>query len=129
MTDRKKKAGSREAHYEEEWSPTYGYRGLGDWALTRRAVENACANEGVELSREELNEGANIWFYSGVTLLFYDVQYGSGWDAFAAWFALTTGEKTPYFNEEELGNFYSGQCGRDPEHAAQQGVAQLSKSF
>lgn len=72
----------RAAHYEEEWSPAHGYRGEGFWSVTRRAVESACVNEGLELTDEELNTGANTWFYSGVTLLFYNEPYGSGWSAF-----------------------------------------------
>ena len=93
---------SKEAHYGEEWRPTHGYRGLGSWELTRKAVETACKNEGLELSAEELNQGANIWFYSGVTLQYMNEPYGSGWNGFAAWFRRVTGEKTPDFDEEAM---------------------------
>lgn len=91
-----------EAHYIEEWQPTHGYRGWGSWEITRKAVENACLNEGLDLSREELDEGTNIWFYSGVTLQFFHTQYGSGWNAFTAWFERVSGEKVPNFGEEEM---------------------------
>lgn len=97
---------STESHYTEEWRPTHGYRGMGSWKLTRKAVENACVNEGLELTEEELDRGANIWFYSGVTLLYFNAQYGSGWDAFVNWFEQVSGERTPNFGEEELGDFH-----------------------
>ncbi len=93
-------AHSTRAHYSEEWRPTHGYRGLGSWELTRKAVEIACKNEGLELTAEELNQGANIWFYSGVTLQYFDAPYGSGWNAFAAWFEQVTSENTPNFEGE-----------------------------
>lgn len=92
----------RSAHYGAEWSPAHGYRGEGFWSVTRRAVESACVNEGLELTKEELNEGTNIWFYSGVTLLFYDEPYGSGWTAFLSWFREISGESCPMFDEHEL---------------------------
>lgn len=96
---------ARYTHYSnKEWAPTHGYRGLGSWDITRQAVENACVNEGLELTQEELDEGADIWFYSGVTLRFSGGQYGSGWNAFIAWFERVSGEKTPNFDEEELEN-------------------------
>lgn len=93
---------SSEAHYTEEWSPTHGYRGLGNWELTRKAVETACTNAGLELSREELNLGANIWFYSGVTLQYFDEPYGAGWSAFVSWFQQVAGIRMPDFGEEDL---------------------------
>lgn len=105
-------ANSFEAHYEEEWMPVHGYRGQGDWSGTRRAVENACANEGLELSEEELNEGTNIWFYSGVTLLFYGAEYGTGWDAFITWFEGVSGERIPNFCETER-SVDNGLCGEE----------------
>ena len=50
-----------ETQYINEWQPAHGYRGCGSWEVTRIAVENACVNEGLELSRGELDEGTNIW--------------------------------------------------------------------
>lgn len=94
---------SVEAYRTAEWRPTHGYRGAGSWELTRKAVENACVNEGLELSGRELDEGADLWFFSGVTLLYFNTQYGSGWDAFLNWFEQVSGERKPNFGEEELG--------------------------
>ncbi len=91
-----------ETQYINEWQPAHGYRGCGSWEVTRIAVENACVNEGLELSRGELDEGTNIWFYSGVTLQFFNSQYGSGWNAFISWFERVSGEKVPNFGEEEM---------------------------